>query len=103
MEKQHFFFKLIPPRPSFPGDITPDEATLMKMHAVYWAEQFAAGRVLAYGPVFAPQAAFGLGILEVEDEGEARRFGENDPSVLGGLNRFKIYPMRLTGCGKKTE
>lgn len=47
MEKQHYFFKLIPPRPSFPGDITPDESALMERHAVYWAEQFASGRLLA--------------------------------------------------------
>jgi len=95
MGKQHFFFKLIPPRPSFPGDITPDEAALMERHAVYWAEHFAAGRLLAYGPVLAPGAAFGMGILEVDDEAEARRFGDNDPSVTGGLNRFEIHPMRV--------
>ena len=61
MRKQHYFFKLIPPRPSFPGDITPDEAALMERHAVYWAEHFAAGGVLAYGPVLASGAAFGIG------------------------------------------
>lgn len=101
MEKQHYFFKLIPPRSTFPADITPDEAALMQRHAVYWAEHFAAGRVLAYGPVFAPGAAFGLGVLEVENEAEARQFGDNDPSVLGGLNRFEIHPMRVVGSRAK--
>jgi hypothetical protein len=42
-----------------------------------------------------PAGAFGLGILEVADEAEARRFGENDPSVRGGLNRFEVYPMQV--------
>jgi hypothetical protein len=51
--KKHCFFKLIPPRPGFPADITPDQAALMENHGVYWAEHFSAGRVLAYGPVFA--------------------------------------------------
>ncbi len=102
MEKKHYFFKLIPPRPSFPGDITPAEAALMNDHAVYWAKHFAGGCVLAYGPVLAPEAAFGMGVLEVDDEDEARRFGENDPSVLAGLNRFAISPMRLVGCRAKS-
>ena len=95
MAKQHYFFKLIPPRTTFPGDITPDEAALMKRHSDYWAEHFSAGHVLAYGPVMIPNATFGLGILEVENEAEARTFGDNDPSVLAGMNRYEIHPMHL--------
>ena len=102
MANQHYFFKLLPPRPSFPTDITPAEAALMQTHSVYWAEHFAAGRLLAYGPVFAPGATFGLGILEVEDESAARQFGENDPSVLAGLNRFEIHPMHLVASRIKS-
>ncbi len=101
MEKHYLFFKLIPPRPTFPADITPDEAALMERHGVYWADYFAAGKLLAYGPVLVPGAAFGLGILEVENEAEARQFGDNDPSVLAGLNRFEIHPMRLVASRAK--
>jgi hypothetical protein len=57
--------------------------------------------LLAYGPVFVPGAAFDMGILEVDDEGAARRFGENDPSVLAGLNRFEIHPMRVVASRRK--
>jgi hypothetical protein len=102
METQHYFFKLIPPRPTFPADITSDEAALMERHRVYCAERFAAGKLLAYGPVLVPGAAFGLAILEVADEAEARNFGDNDPSVLGGLNRFEIHPMRLIASRAKS-
>jgi hypothetical protein len=42
-----------------------------------------------------------MGILEVDDEGAARRFGENDPSVLAGLNRFEIHPMRVVASRKR--
>jgi len=42
-----------------------------------------------------------VGILEVADEAEARQFGENDPSVRAGLNRWEIYPMRVTGSRAK--
>jgi hypothetical protein len=41
-----------------------------------------------------PQACK-LRLYEVEDEAEPRRFGDNDPSVIGGLNRFEIHPMRV--------
>jgi hypothetical protein len=29
------------------------------------------------------------------DEEEARQFGEDDPSVSNGLNRFEVYPMHV--------
>jgi uncharacterized protein YciI len=101
MAKQTYFFKLIPPRSTFPADITSEEAALMEQHGAYWTERFAAGRILAYGPVLVPGGAFGLGILEVEDETEARRFGDNDPSVVAGLNTFEIHPMRVVASRAK--
>jgi len=101
MNKQHYFFKLIPPRPTFPQDMTDEEKALMKEHSAYFQRQFDAGKLLLYGPVMAPQGAFGLGILEVADEAEARRFGENDPSVRAGLNRWELYPMQIGGIRTK--
>ncbi len=53
MTKQHFFMRLIPPRPSFPGDMTEEEGRLMQEHATYTRAHFDAGRVLIYGPVLA--------------------------------------------------
>ena len=102
MNKQYFFFKLIPPRTTFPGDITPEETALMAQHSNYCQEQFDAGRLLTYGPVMAPSGAFGMGVLELADEAEARRFAENDPSVLAGMNRFEIYPMRVANARAKS-
>jgi hypothetical protein len=49
MSKQHCFFKLIPPRPTFPFDITSEEKLLMDEHSRYFEEQFAAGIILLYG------------------------------------------------------
>lgn len=97
MAKQHFFFKLIPPRATFPHDITPAERQLMDEHSRYFDEQCAAGKLLLYGPVLAPAGAFGLAVLEVDSAEEARTFGDNDPSVKGGLNRFEVYPMVVSG------
>jgi len=102
MAKQYFFFKLVPPRATFPYDITEAEKRLMDQHSRYFEEQFAAGSLLLYGPVLAPGGAFGLAVLEAEGEADVRRFGEADPSVKGGLNRFEFYPMRVTGARGKT-
>ena len=73
----------------------------MKEHARYFQQHFTDGTVLVFGPVMVPGGAFGLAVLEVEDEAEARQFGENDPSVLAGFNRFEIYPMQLGGAQAK--
>ncbi len=40
LPKQNFFVKLIPPRATFPGDITPEEMATMKRHADYYAAHF---------------------------------------------------------------
>jgi uncharacterized protein len=103
MAKQHYFFKLIPPRPTFPRDITAEEIRLMEEHSRYFDEQFAAGMVLVFGPVMAPDGAFGMAVLEVDNEAEARKFGEADPSVKGGLNRFEVHPMRVTAARGKGD
>ena len=74
----------------------------MDRHSVYFQQQFELGRVLLYGPVLSPKGAFGLAILEAGDEAEARRFGEDDPSVQAGLNRFEVYPMRVAAARAKS-
>ncbi len=103
MNKQHFYFKLIPPRSTFPHDMTDQESALMEAHGAYFARQFDAGKLLLYGPVMAPEGAFGVGILEVADADEARQFGENDPSIRAGMNRFEFYPMRVAAARAKVE
>jgi uncharacterized protein YciI len=102
MEKQHFYFKLIPPRATFPGDMTEEERAVMQEHAAYFADFFAAGKFLLYGPVMAQDGAFGVGILETADVAEARSICENDPSVRSGLNRFELWPMRVAAARAKS-
>lgn len=43
MDKRHFYFKLIPPRPTFANDITDEERALMAKHGAYCQTQFEAG------------------------------------------------------------
>ena len=95
MAKQHFYFKLIPPRASFAQDMTAEERRLMEEHARYLHEHFVVGDVLAYGPVMAQEGTFGVAIFEAENEAEVRKIAENDPTIRAALNRFECYPMRL--------
>jgi hypothetical protein len=101
MTKQHYYLELIPPRPTFAQDMTDDERQLMQEHARYMREQFDAGKVIIYGPVMASKGAFGMAVLEVVDETEARQIFESDPSVKAGLNRFELYAMRV-GAARAT-
>jgi len=98
MDKQYYFFKLIPPRPTFPQDMTDEERLLMKDHSRYMQASFDAGKILIYGPVMAVGGTFGMAVLEVAEESEARRFGEGDPSIRAGLNRFEIHPMQVAAA-----
>jgi uncharacterized protein len=76
-------------------DITPEEKLLMQEHVRYTRQSFDAGKILIYGPVMAPGGAFGMAVFEVADEAEVRRVLESDPTVLAGLNKFEIHPMRV--------
>lgn len=103
MAKPHYFFKLIPPRPTFMQDMNDEEKRLMDEHGRYFQEHFAAGKVLLFGPVMASGGAFGLGILKVDSEQQARQFGEGDLSVKAGMNRFEIHPMRVSATRAKGQ
>jgi len=67
----------------------------MQEHARYTRESFDAGKILIYGPVMAQGGAFGMAVFEAADEGEVRQVLENDPTVLAGMNKFEIHPMRV--------
>ena len=95
---QHFFFKLIPPRPTFATDMSDSERALMLQHVSYIRTFYDTGRVLAYGPVQASEGSYGFAVLEMPDAAAAEAFATNDPTILAGLNRYEIAPMRLGGA-----
>ena len=90
-----FVYKLLGPRPTFPADITEDERTLMKSHAVYWTDVMnEKGSVVAFGPVADPRGTYGLAILEVPDEAEAQRLIAGDPVQQANVGfGFECHPM----------
>ena len=91
----HFFFKLIPPRPTFAQDMSAEERDLMMQHAAYTKTFFDAGTLLAYGPVFDPAGSFGMGLLEMPSMDEAKQMADNDPTVKAGLSTYTLAPMHI--------
>jgi uncharacterized protein len=93
MTKKHFFFRLIPPRPTFAQDMNGQERALMAEHAAYMKVWFDSGTVLSYGPVLDPAGSFGIGLLEMDDLAEAERFAQGDPTIKAKMNTYTIFPM----------
>jgi uncharacterized protein YciI len=95
----YFLCRLIPPRSTFPADITAAEAETMKQHVVYWTGLLAKKSVIAFGPVADPKGTWGMGIVDVRDETELRELQENDPARRIGM-KYEAYPMpRLVHAG----
>jgi uncharacterized protein len=90
-----FLIRLLPPRPTFPGDMTPAEAELMERHSAHWQDLMKREIAAAYGPVSDRELTWGLGLLTLDDEQEARGVVEGDPAVEGGIFRFELAPMQL--------
>ncbi len=97
MDKKHFALKLIPCRPTFAQDMTPEERAIMQQHVVYWKDLMDKGKVLVFGPVMDPKAVYGLGIIEAENEEEVKSFIANDPATK--INTYEFYPMRAVVKG----
>lgn len=92
-DKQHFLYKLLPPRPDFAVTMTPEEAAVMADHGRYWEGLLAAGTAVAFGPVAEPTGAWGLGLLEVDDPAEAEQVRDGDPAVRSGRLTAEIHPL----------
>ncbi|TCL72754.1 YciI family protein [Rhizobium sp. BK251] len=90
----YFLMRLMPPRPSFPHDGTGEEMAAMKRHVEYWHQKALSGSAIAVGPVFEAQGAWGVAIVEVEDQAEAQALSDGDPIIASGFGfRFDILPM----------
>lgn len=98
MAGKHFFFRLIPPRPTFAQDMNDEERAMMGQHAQYLRAAFAQGSVLIFGPVGDPAGSYGMAVLQMPDLAAAEQFAANDPTVLAGLNTYAVMPMMVGGA-----
>jgi uncharacterized protein len=87
----HYFLKLIPRRPTFSQDMTPEERAIMMQHIAYWTELMDKGKVAVFGPVADPAGVYGMGVVEAENEEELINFMNNDPAAA--INRYEYYLM----------
>jgi uncharacterized protein YciI len=94
----HYFLKLIPRRPTFSQDMTPEERTVMMQHIAYWTELMNKGKVVVFGPVTDPAGAYGMGVVEADTEEELINFMNADPAAT--INRYEHYPMRAVKPAK---
>jgi uncharacterized protein YciI len=99
---KYFLCRLIPPRPTFPQDMTEAEAAVMRDHVAYWTALAERGTALAFGPVADPAGTWGMGLLEAEDEAEVRSLTAGDPVMTAALGtRYEILPMPRLVIGKQ--
>src|SRR5262245_1892150 len=91
---KYYVFKLIPPRPTFMADMTPEERTLMQTHAAYWNDQLAKGTVIVFGPVADPAGPYGLCVVRLDDAAEPAALWREDPVIKADRGfRFDVAPM----------
>ena len=93
-KKLHYFVRLLGRRPGWPEDMTPAEEEIMAEHFEYLKQLVAEKRVVMAGPVWKP--TFGLMILRVDSDAEARGIIAEEPSVKKGLHDFEIQEMVLS-------
>jgi uncharacterized protein len=93
MASSYFLYKLIPPRPSFPVDMSETEAAIMTEHFAYWQDLINRDSVLIYGPVADPNGAWGLAIVTADGESEVREIGAADPAVSSRLATFDVLAL----------
>lgn len=80
-----YLYRLNPPRSTFPADITADEGAAMERHFGYWHGQMARGSALVFGPVADPRGAYGIAVLNVENEDAAKAICAGDPALTAHL------------------
>ena len=91
-----FFCKLVPPRPTFAADMTPDERALMQSHAEHWNHYLTSGHVIAFGFVADPAGPYGIGVVKFDDENTVREFTAADPVIMANRGfRYEIHAMPL--------
>jgi uncharacterized protein len=95
-----FLYRLQPPRPTFPQDVTPAEAEVMERHVTYWQDLLGRGVAVAFGPVLDPEDPWGLGLLDLDDERAAREIADGDPAVQTATCTYEVVPIDLVQPGE---
>jgi uncharacterized protein YciI len=91
---QGFVLRLIPPRPTFAFDMSPEEGATMLEHVGYWTTLAAQGTAVAYGQVAEVTGGYGLAIVIAADLAAAQAIRDGDPATRSSHGfRYEIAPM----------
>jgi len=90
----HFLCKLVPPRPTFISDMSPEEALVMRRHREYWTPHVEKGVVIAMGPVDDPSGGYGVAIVEAHSQAALEAMQAGDPAIASGRGFvYANFPM----------
>ena len=92
---KHYFYRLVPPRPTFAQTMTPVEAQLMQDHGTYWRGLMGRRLAVVFGLVSDPAGAYGIGVAELEDDADPHALANDDPTIKANVGfHFDIHPIR---------
>lgn len=94
-KKQHYLIRLVPV--DLEQLIKPNEtnAKHMKEHFTLLQKHAREGKVVVAGPSINGPDTFGIVIVEVESEAEARAMLDSDPAVINKLMKGEVLPFNL--------
>jgi uncharacterized protein len=87
---------LRPARAEMAFDPTAEESRIIGEHYAYLVRLRDEGRLVVAGPSIVPGDTFGIGVLDVEDEEEARAIVCDDPAVSSGVMTPELRPLRIS-------
>jgi uncharacterized protein YndB with AHSA1/START domain/uncharacterized protein YciI len=85
----NFIVQLHGTRPDWPENLTEHEERVMQEHYSWLVNLMHERRMLLAGPT---DGLYGLIVLEVEHEEEARQLMEREPSVVAGVHAYTLHP-----------
>jgi uncharacterized protein YciI len=85
-----YVMRLVPPRPTFMADMSDEEREIMGRHGAHWRPYIESGQMVVFGPVSAESGAWGLGVIETDDEAAVRETAATDPVVTSGIGTVEI-------------
>ncbi len=66
----------------------------MQKHSEYWQMFTDKGAVILVGPVLDPEGAWGVGVIEVDDDNAAQTLADNDPVIKANAGfRAAVMPI----------
>jgi len=90
-----FLVFLRPHREELAFEPTEEESRIVGEHYAYLVSLRDQGKLVVAGPSVVLGDTIGIGVLDVDDEAEARAIVAADPAVISGVMTADIRPMRI--------